>query len=146
MVSNNLHMVVLVLYISVGWFICIFFTLFNLLVIITIGVTTVHRVTGRINHNSKQGQKTKHARHPTYQFIPVQRPVHTQSPALSYPPQWPRKCLAEILESYTRSRYALIFYIYVQYSTVQYTPERLLGRNLALRIGGLFSFLFMFPP
>lgn len=77
------------------------------------------------NHNShisctppppQHRQKTKHARHPTYQVIPVQRPVHTQSPALSHPPQWPRKCLAEILESYSRCRYALIFYIYVQYT------------------------------
>lgn len=56
------------------------------------------------------GQETNHARHPTSQLTPVERPVHAQSPALSHPPQRPRKCLAKILGSHSHSRYALYIY------------------------------------
>lgn len=83
-----------------------------------------------IFHAPKQTDKIKHARLPPPQLIPVERPVYTQSPTLSHPPQRPRKCLAEILESYSRSRYALLFiYTYL---------ERLSRKNLALRIGENF--------
>lgn len=90
-------------YIPVVWF--IFYFLF-------LGWLIINH-SGSIILTFPASTQTKYARHSTYQLIPVQRTVHTQSPALSHPPQRPCKCLAEILESYTRGRYALIFYIYL---------------------------------
>lgn len=98
---------------------------------ISITVTTV--ICRGFNHKtyipcSTDREKTQHARHPTRQLVPVERPVHTQSSALSHPPQRPRKCLAEILESFSRSRYAFL------YTHSRDDQER----DLALRMGRLF--------